>query len=42
MDIFQGVYFHGTAGDIPWQQIFVRSGKTEVGSAGEQPARDSL
>jgi hypothetical protein len=42
MDIFQGVYFRRTAEDICGLQIFVGSGKTEVGSAGEQPARDSL
>jgi hypothetical protein len=37
-----GVYFYSFYALLILQQIFVLSGKTEAGTAGEQPARDKL
>jgi len=42
MDICNGVYFGQFRFHIPSYFIFAKSSETEVGSAGEQPARDSL
>jgi hypothetical protein len=41
-DKINGVYFYNFCILLIQLQIFVLSGKTEAGAAGEQPARDSL
>lgn len=42
VDKMNGVYFYNFCVLLMLLQIFVISGKTEAGTAGEQPARDSL
>ena len=42
VDKINGVYFYNLYPLLVLQQTFVISGKTEVGAAGEHPARDSL
>jgi hypothetical protein len=42
VDKINGVYFYDFCIVLILLQIFVISGKTEAGTAGEQPARDSL
>ena len=42
VDKINGVYFYNFYSLVIQLQIFVLSGKTEAGAAGEQPARDKL
>jgi hypothetical protein len=42
VDKINGVYFYNFYSLIIQLQIFVISGKTEAGTAGEQPTRDNL
>jgi hypothetical protein len=42
VDICGGVYFHHLIFIIKFYPTFIVLSQTEVGSAGEQPARDSL
>jgi len=42
MDKIVGLYFLQLLLILKMNNIFISSSKTEVGSAGEQPARDSL
>ena len=42
VDKINGVYFYNFYPLLIQLQIFVLSGKTEAGAAGEQPARDSV